>query len=225
MYLLPNNLIQTFFFRSRSVKHAGTLGPAFSRNFGTAIGARFPVSLPRSNFAKSWAIPFILILCMLSNAPCIQAHSPDVSSTMLVQQKDGTWLLNVRSALTAFEYEINYKHGKNAYDSPEKFQELVIHHLKANLSIVFNQKDTAILQNGYVKLGHETNVIFKIKSVPDNFNSVTVINSSFKNIHRSQSALMIFKEGFEHQQFILNGKNNYTASLTVNKYKFNLKNN
>jgi len=31
-------------------------------------------------------------------------HSPDVSSTMLVEQKDGTWVLQIRSALTAFKH-------------------------------------------------------------------------------------------------------------------------
>jgi len=97
--------------------------------------------------------------------------------------------------------------------------------LQENLSITFNEKENATLTKGYVKLGHETNVLFTVLNVPEKFSSVTIKNNSFKNIHRSQSALMIFKEGFEKQHFVLNGKNNYTASLTVNKFNFELKNN
>jgi len=71
-------------------------------------------------------------------------------------------------------------------------------------------------------LGHETNVLFTVLGIPDDFSSVKIKNSSFKNIYNSQSALMIFKEGFSKQQFILNGKNEYTVALNVNKSDFEL---
>jgi len=152
-----------------------------------------------------------------------QAHAPDVSSTILVQQKDGTWVLQIRSALIAFEQEINNRYGLNAYDTPEEFMNLVIEHLQENLNLTFNEKEDVKLTKGLVKLGHETNVLFTVLNVPENFNTLSVKNSSFKNIHRSQSALIIFKEGFEKQQFVLNGRNNYTATLEVNKSNFELK--
>jgi len=143
---------------------------------------------------------------------------------MLVQQKDGTWILQVRSALIAFEQEINYRCGLDAYDTPEIFKNLVIEHLQESLSITFNEKIDATFTKGLVKLGHETNVLFTILNVPKKIKSVMIKNSSFKNIYRSQSTLMIFKQGFEKQQFTLSDKNSYTASLTVNKSKFELEN-
>ena len=32
----------------------------------------------------------------------LQAHQPELSTTMLIEQPEGQWLLQVRSALTAF---------------------------------------------------------------------------------------------------------------------------
>jgi len=224
----------TTFFRSGTESPAKTLGPAFRSNaiaslqkqtlqnsITAAIGAKLPTSLLRTNLFKT-ALLFLLIICSSS---ILTPHSPDVSSTMLVQQKDGTWVLQIRAALTAFEYEVHNLCGKDSYATAEIFNELVIEHMLASLSISFNKQEPVTLANGAVKLGHETNVLFKVKGVPANFISVTIKNSSFENIYNSQSALIIFKDGFEKQQFILNGKNNYTANLTANKSNFVLKNN
>lgn len=198
--------------------------PNVFKRIGLEIKAKNLTILPGKNRLQETFIQSIFVLLILTfSSWTLIAHSPDVSTTMLVQQKDGTWILQIKSALTAFEREINYRCGKDAYGSPEGFRVLVIEHLKENLSVVFNDEKNAQLTRGLVNLGHETNVMFKVLDVPDNFSSVTIKNSSFKNIYYSQSALMVFKDGFEKNQFILNRKNNYSAALKVNKNNFELK--
>ncbi len=161
-----------------------------------------------------------IIIGLILSSWIAQAHQADLSSTMLVEQKDGSWIFQVRAALTAFEYEVNTHYGKDSFSTPEEFKELVIKHLKENIAVYFNEQDAAIFQHPYVKLGHETNVIFKIMNVPKTFNTISVKNSSFKNIHKNQSALIVLKEGFSKEQFILSGENNHLAKLKVGASKF-----
>ncbi|MFK7908375.1 MAG: hypothetical protein AB8B69_24810 [Chitinophagales bacterium] len=163
---------------------------------------------------------YALFLSFLLFSFIAKAHQPDISSTMLVEQEDGTWILQVRASLTAFEYEVNTHYGKDSYPTPEKFQELVISHLKENLSIHFNESVAAVFQNPYVKLGHETNAVFEVSGVPETWNSVSVKNSSFKDINRNQSALIILKKGFAKEQFVLNKANDHQVKLKASESKF-----
>lgn len=165
---------------------------------------------------NKWLISF----CLIFSSWIVQGHQPDLSSTMLVEQKDGNWVLQVRGSLTAFQYEVRNHYGENAYDTPEKFQELVINHLMENLSINFGGQDTAVLQHPFVKLGHETNVVFQVLGVPKTIKSLSVKNSCFKNIQSNQSALLVLKEGFSKEQFVLNNSNEHTVQLTVDGTQF-----
>jgi hypothetical protein len=147
-------------------------------------------------------------------------HQPEISSTMLVEREDGAWVLQVRAALTAFEYEVHTHYGKDAYTTPEEFNALVIRHLTENISISINGKEAVSLQNGKVKLGHETTAAFEVDGIPKTIKKVSVFNSSFKDIHDNQSMLMILKKGFKKQRFSLNNKNEHTAQLKASKNQF-----
>lgn len=107
-------------------------------------------------------------------------HQPDLSSTMLVEHEDGKWILQVRAALTAFEYEVNTHYGKDSYKTPEEFNALVIRHLSENISISFNANEVIELKNGQVKLGHETSAVFEVANVPKKFKKVKVLKTSEK---------------------------------------------
>jgi hypothetical protein len=165
---------------------------------------------------KKWFI----ILALLSNAVISKAHQPDIAATFLIEQKDDNWIFQLRGALTAFQFEIKTNYPDSVYASPEDFQRLVLQYVQDNLEIHFNENDSVILKNGFVKLGHETNVLFNVIGVPKNINSVFFKNSTFKDISRSQNALIILKNGFEKEQFILEKKNNHTVNLAVENSKF-----
>ncbi len=163
--------------------------------------------------------------CILSLCLCLfffsaSAHQADLSSTLLVEQENNSWILQVRSPLTAFEFEIEKKYGPSAYTSAEEFQELVVQLLQEHVSILFNEHEMGVLEGGLVKLGHETNVIFKVSGVPKEFDNLKVKNSTFKDIRRNQSALVIMKKGFTQKQFVLNNENQHTAQLAVKNAQF-----
>jgi len=147
------------------------------------------------------------------------AHQPDLSSTMLVEQADNEWVLQVRSALTAFQYEVKYHFGDSAYATPEEFQNLVLELVKENILIKFNDANIR-LDSGMVRLGHETNVVFKVSGTPKDIETLFVKNGAFSHVSRNQSALILLKKGFQKEQFILNFKNEHTVKLRATTDKF-----
>ncbi|CAA6829043.1 MAG: Unknown protein [uncultured Aureispira sp.] len=166
----------------------------------------------------------VFLFWMICFCHKVEAHQPELSSTMLIEQANGQWLLQVRSALTAFQYEIKTNYPDRIYESPEAFQDLVLEHLEKNINIYFNgdQDNSVVIQKGYVKLGHETNVVFEIAGVPNDIKSVSAKNSTFSGISRNQSALIVAKSGFEKAQFVLNNKNQHRVELVLKNKQFEL---
>ncbi len=161
-------------------------------------------------------ILFIGLLLITLN---VKAHQADVSTTMLVEKENGTWVLQISASLTAFQQEIRTHFSETPYKTPEEFQQMVLEHIQNNLHISFNDTDVSF-GKGVVKLGHETKVVFEVFSIPSEITSVLVKNSAFKEIHRNQSALMLFKKGYTKEQFVLNNANNHTLALQVNGNEF-----
>lgn len=165
-------------------------------------------------------LKFFILVALMGASAIAKAHQPDLSTALLVEQNEGKWVLQIRSSLTAFEYEIENAFGKKAYQTPEEFMALVKTHLKKNIAIELDNSQAVTLQNGQVKLGHETSVTFEISQMPNKFHALSFRNSSFKNISRNQSAFMVFKKDFSKDQFILNNDNQHTVDLMINGNRF-----
>lgn len=165
---------------------------------------------------------YFLSICLAVTSLLAQAHQPDLSSTLLVEQEDGSWILTIRASLTAFEYEVHTKYGEDSYKTPEEFKELVICHLTESIWIGFGRNQAVSLEDGFVKLGHETNVVFRLLGMPKTLSNLIVENDCFKNIHGNQSALIILKKGFEKKQFILSPSNNHIVRLKARENYFEL---
>jgi len=156
---------------------------------------------------------YLFSLFILFISYSVQAHNPDISSTMLVEKEDNKWILQIRSALTGFDQVI--KANYPAYESAEEFQALVLQHLKDNIQIDFNDGAKVTLENGGIKLGHETIAVFEVLGVPKSIQSVRVKNTSFSTINRNQNTLVILKKGFKKNRFTLNNKNQHTMNFKV----------
>ena len=81
----------------------------------------------------------------------IQAHQPDISTTMLVEQADNKWILQVRASLTAFEYEVHAHYSDSAYATPAEFEALVVNHLKEHIQVRINDQKPLFLKKSQVK--------------------------------------------------------------------------
>ncbi len=147
------------------------------------------------------------------------AHQPDISTTLLFQRDDGKWMLQITSSLTAFQAEVKTRFSENAYASVEDFQRLVQQHLRENVLFCLNGSDTLLLGNAFVKVGHETSVVFEVQKMPETITTVLAQNTSFKHIHRNQSALIVLKKGFPKQHFVLNDDNAQRVNLVFDGQK------
>ncbi|MGJ8593424.1 MAG: DUF6702 family protein [Aquaticitalea sp.] len=148
------------------------------------------------------------------------AHQPDISTTMLVEQENKTWVLQISASLTAFQQEIRTHFADTPYKTPEEFQQMVLQHIKNNLTLTFNDGQDIRLSEGRIILGHETKVVFKVFGMPSDIKSVFVKNSAFSDIYKSQSALVLLKGGFSKEHFVLNDDNNHTLKLVANNHQF-----
>lgn len=160
-----------------------------------------------------------LILFLLSSS-LTYAHGPDLA-IMMVYQQNGKTLLVVKSSLTAFEGEVDYIFGKNAYKSPEEFQLLVIRHFQRNCSVVFDG-DTIKFNNPNVILGHETTLITELSNVPTRFNSIDIRNTMFGDIPANMCEVILTLNGFPQKQYILNNQNKHKARFKLDGGKWTL---
>lgn len=148
------------------------------------------------------------------------AHQPDVSTTMLVEKENNTWVLQISASLTAFQQEIRTHFSETPYKTPEEFQQMVLQHIKNNFQLTFNGDKAVTLSDGLVKLGHETKVVIEVYGIPSTIYSAVIKNTVFEDIHKNQSALVFLKEGFNKKQFVLNDYNNHSLALSVNGNEF-----
>ena len=162
----------------------------------------------------------IIMLSMLFFSFNKIEHDPLYSNSILIEHEYGSWVLQIYSALTAFEHEVHTNYGKDSYKTPEEFNTLVIQHVLKNLSIKINSKNTVSFKNGYVKLGHEASAVFEVVGIPKKVTKVLFINSSFKDVYNNQNTLMVLKKGFKKQVFLLNDSNQHSVELKVSKNQF-----
>ena len=148
------------------------------------------------------------------------AHNPDFSTTMLVEQEHNVWVLQISASLTAFQQEIRGNFAETPYKTPEEFQKMVLEHIKNNFQVSFNGGEFVSFGKGLVKLGHETKVVFEVLGIPKDITSVRVRNTTFDDMSRSQSALLLYKNGFSKEKFILNRENEYTLALETKGNNF-----
>ena len=152
---------------------------------------------------------FLLLLC----AKAVHAHEPDLSNLMIYEQ-NGKCLLVIKSSLTAFEGEIDYLFGKNAYKSPEAFQQLVIKHFK-NSCLVMMNGDTVKLINPTVLLGHESTLIAELLNAPNKVNSIYIRNRLFKDMPSNMCEIILTLKGLPQKQYILDNANKQEVKLTI----------
>lgn len=155
----------------------------------------------------------LIIVCWLMSV-VMYAHQPELSTVILSQTEDGKDILQINSALTAFISEIEYIYSKNSYKTPEEFKDLVLDHFNKNVIIILNERDTLRFSNPIVLLGHDTRLIAEVVGFPKNIRSIYIKNTIFKDIPRNQTAVIMLKNGFPTQSYLLTNENFQEIYLT-----------
>ncbi len=156
----------------------------------------------------------LLLLC----ANVVHAHQSELSNIMIFEQ-NGKNLLMIKSAIAAFEGEVDYHYTKEAYKTPEEFMQLVIKRF-VNTCFVIVNNDTIRLINPRVILGHETTVVAELAYMPQTIESYYVKNTFFKDMPSNQCELILTTTGLPQKQFILENANNQEVLLSLENGKW-----
>lgn len=171
---------------------------------------------------------FIYFILFLFCSKVVQAHGLDLSSLMIYEQND-KYLLVIKGSLTAFDDEIKYRFGNDAYKTPDEFRLLVEKSFQNNCLIFINGNKIRIA-NANVILGHETTIIAELVNVPNKFNAIQIKNTLFKDMPNNMCEIILSIKGLNQKQYILNNSNNHDVKLrvenknwiVVNEYKYGL---
>lgn len=156
---------------------------------------------------------FLSMLIFVLIAYMAHAHSPDLSNLMIYEQNGKCFLL-IKSSLTAFAGEVDFHFKKNAYKTPEEFEQLVLKLFKRNCFVVIN-RDTVELSSAQVKLGHETTLFAELINPPKKIESYYIRNTFFKDMPSNQCELVLTTKDLPQKQFIFNSGNNQEVNLRV----------
>lgn len=155
---------------------------------------------------------FVFIFLLLTGIKGF-AHSPDLSSLMIYEQ-NGKHFLAIKSSLTAFESVINYHFTKEAYKTPEEFQQLVSSYFQKKCVLIINN-DTIKFNQPTVILGHETTVFAELTNLSEQIKTVYLKNELFADLPNSQCELILTIKGYPQKQFILKKENLYEVKLVL----------
>lgn len=165
------------------------------------------------HYKKAVMKSFIFSLMLASNV--VFAHNPDLSNIVISRTDNGHVILQINSALTAFQQEVNYINGEGAYKSPEDFQNLALQHFNASFSIIVNDNVTVQFKNPKVYLGHETKLVAEIIGLPEIVNAIRLKNELFKDIHNNQSVVIFLLAGFPKEKHVLNRDNGHELNIVL----------
>jgi hypothetical protein len=153
---------------------------------------------------------FLLIMCLSIK---LLAHSPDLSS-LIIYEQNGKHFLAIKSSLTAFEGEVDYHYKKNAYKTPEEFQQLVSKHFQKKCLLIINN-DTIKFIKPTVILGHETTVFVELPNLPQIINTLYLKNGLFEDLSYNQCELILMIKGYPQKQYILKKENLNEVKLLI----------
>lgn len=140
------------------------------------------------------------------------AHQTEASSVVLVEKSKNVWLLQISASLAAFKQEVQANYSETPYETPEAFKEFLLQHISNTLKINSNGQ-VVLFQNGSVKLGHESKVTFEVTGIQEDLKELEISSMIFSDIFKSQSVLVVLKENFKKNQFILNDSNEFKIKL------------
>ena len=164
---------------------------------------------------------FIVLLPNLS-----EAHSPLISTVALIKSKENSWTVHISASLSAFQYALTSDDKSLQLDSlsSDLFQQKIIDLLRRKLKIeISGDKDTK-LEDGIVKLGHETEVVFKLSIKENNTESIKIKNESFLSISDHYCILKVITPERASSNILLEKSNEYAVTLLNTKSGYILTN-
>jgi len=161
------------------------------------------------------------LVILLFYVQIVQAHEAELSSCMIYEQNGKTILL-IRCSITAFEGEIDLRHHKDAYKTPDEFNQLLVNDFTKHCFVIING-DTIKLINPFINLGHETTLFAELANVPKKINQLYIRNTLFKDFRNGKCEFILTLKDLPHLQYILSNENQLEVNLKLENDKWVVK--
>ena len=183
-------------------------------SYSVLLRSDLPASRNTLVFAmKKLGFILFLIVCALSG----QAHSPQLSTITLIQNKDNTWNLMVGASLSAYQYKLADDYVNQPANSIQvaDFRPLLLAHLRKSIRIKANGGKAVSLQNGRVVLGHQTDIRFDVTGMPEQIQSIDIQQLSFSGLGGHYCILKVITQKSGSLTSVLQQDNSYAVSLAL----------
>lgn len=163
----------------------------------------------------------IIFAILFFNSLVLWAHTPQISSIALVQNKNNKWNLVISASLSAFQYEAISSHPSQKIDgiTADAFQTMIVRHLREQIRIVANNQQ-AWLERGKVILGHQTDVNFDVAGMPDQLHTLHIQQLGFSSLRDHYCVLKVITKDISSNNFILQKSTDFSTSLHLRDGQF-----
>ncbi|MDN5565799.1 MAG: hypothetical protein L0G25_03270, partial [Psychrobacter sp.] len=168
---------------------------------------RLKTNLQQIN-VSSIAIAYLAVLGLSLTSVNAAAHDPNVATLVMSKTASGDYLVQLNSALTGVEAQIDQTYSKEAYQTVEQFQSLAREHFMNSLTLFINDKPIT-LANPRVQLGHGTQFIAEAQNIPETIQSIELTDTFFKDLHGNKMTVIFMSDQFPATTYVLNNKNNH----------------
>lgn len=167
---------------------------------------------------------YFISIALLPNLT--EAHSSNISTVALIKCKDNNWTVHISASLSAFQYALISDNGSLQLDNMSSgfFQQKLIDLIRKKLSIELSGDHDIKLEDGIVKLGHETEVVFKLIGKINNPEKIMIRNDCFLSIPDHYCILKVITPEGASSNIILEKNNEYSVKLLDTKAGYDLTN-
>ncbi|PKA99090.1 hypothetical protein B0O79_2788 [Flavobacteriaceae bacterium MAR_2009_75] len=154
----------------------------------------------------------------------INAHSAQISTMTLAQNQQKEWTLHISSSFDGFRNQLvqNFPEVKIDELSADEFQKLIIQYVKDNILINANIDFVGELKEGAIKLGHQTDMKFRIIGLPEDIKTLLVKLNGFDEKSNYNSVFKIVTQAGTSKNFVLKKANGFQVSIEKVNDKFQL---
>lgn len=140
------------------------------------------------------------------------AHDPNTATLVVSQATSGKYFIQLDSALTGVEAQINETYSRDAYQTAEQFEDLAREHFINSFTFSINDQPIA-LANAKVQLGHGTQFIAEAQNIPETITSIELTDTFFKDLYGNKMTVVFTSKQLPKTNYVLNSKNDHHLSL------------
>ncbi|MUH35693.1 hypothetical protein D9O36_07570 [Zobellia amurskyensis] len=170
---------------------------------------------------KKIAIGFVLCFCSLF----AHAHSSQIATMTLAEDQQNNWTLHISSSFDGFRYQLaqNYPDIKTDELSADEFQKLVINYVKDNILLNANSGFIGELREGAIKIGHQTDLKFRVAGLPNDIKTLRVQLKGFAETSKHNTVFKIVDHADTSKNFVIKKDNQFTIQIEKSNGQFQVK--